>query len=1067
MRRHFSKSALSVAATQALLLCSGPAMAQSAASVPGAAASGPAASASAPAASASAPAASAPAPAQADQQSQSVVVTGQRAALQSAQAIKRNAEQIVDAVVAEEAGKLPDKSITEVLQRVVGVTMDRNKSPGDPEHFSVEGSGVQVRGLSWGSSTLNGRESFSAGFPGRSLSWSDVPPELMAAVLVYKNPSSELIEGGISGQVDLRTAMPFDYKETKFSISANDNYNVMGSKNSPGVSGIFSKRWSNGAGEWGALVDLSFNQTNTHNDTVELDAYFPRSDLVPGKTVWIPQSASWRTNTSQGNRAGVYAALQWKNDNKESSLTIFDSFYKDTSTEHALHANGINPYLIQVDPTTAVYNGNVLVSGSYTLPMGQLGSNNFAAGGLGYDTDSGRSVSHAQTRDIAWNFKWDVNDRVSLQNDLQWVHATDDSFSDYVALGTFIPVLNLRTSSSGGPPALTFSPSTAAFLQDPANYYLDNAMPMQSKATGNMVAWKGDAQFKINGDVLRDFRFGVRLTDRSAKYMTPSGTGWYSWSDPWNVRQTQIPGTLPNSSDQPSWGTFANFGYLKPGSPYAALVPTQVQTFTNYFNGKIALPPGLVFPSMSLPQGYPSSFVPLMAIPVQECLDGNAQFGTTTNCQNAAGTWTPFTYDNNPANTSRTDEQTQALYGTLRFAEDGWRFPVEGNAGLRVVRTRTISHAYTVFTPGSNPPPEVPAFGAINAPHDSTTIYTDFLPSLNLKTDLTSKLQGRFAVSKGIYRPDFGQLQGYETLAQTVTQTSSGAITDISYTGNAKGNPRLKPIRSNNFDVTLEWNPTWGQSLTGAVFYKQLRDIILPGAHVESYADLAGNKQDFVITAPDNLAKGSVAGFEVGGMTYLDKFAALDRILPDWAKGFGVSANYTFIDSHQQLYHPFNLQYCPASSAFNNSNLNIYGCDTNGLPFKSLPIQYLSKNAVNFALLYDHGPLSARLAYNWRSRYLQGVNNNSTSGTNGTSADPSQHGAQNVGWGLPVWLEGLGQWDAGIDYKLQGDRWLVSLSVTNLTNTMGRQTQEQTPGYMGRAWYEYGRSFRLSTRYNF
>ena len=75
-------------------------------------------------------------------ETQTIVVKGQRAALQSAQKIKQNAEEIVDSVVAEEAGKLPDKSITEVLQRVPGVTIDRNRSRGDPEHFSVEGSGI-------------------------------------------------------------------------------------------------------------------------------------------------------------------------------------------------------------------------------------------------------------------------------------------------------------------------------------------------------------------------------------------------------------------------------------------------------------------------------------------------------------------------------------------------------------------------------------------------------------------------------------------------------------------------------------------------------------------------------------------------------------------------------------------------------------------------------------------------------------------------------------------------------------------------------------------------------------
>src|SRR5438876_4184859 len=116
--------------------------------------------------------------------SSTIVISGQRQALQSAQKLKQDAEEIVDSVVAEEAGKLPDKSITEVLQRVVGVTMQRLRSTNnDPKHFS-EGSDdrIQVRGLSWGSSTLNGREIFSAGWPGRDLSWSAVPSELMQAV---------------------------------------------------------------------------------------------------------------------------------------------------------------------------------------------------------------------------------------------------------------------------------------------------------------------------------------------------------------------------------------------------------------------------------------------------------------------------------------------------------------------------------------------------------------------------------------------------------------------------------------------------------------------------------------------------------------------------------------------------------------------------------------------------------------------------------------------------------------------------------------------------------------------
>jgi iron complex outermembrane receptor protein len=89
-----------------------------------------------------------------------VVVSGQRAALQSAQKLKQNADEVVDSIVAEDIGKLPDRSVTEVLQRIAGVTIDRNMA-GDPNRQSVEGSGVSVRGLTYVRSEINGRDAFS------------------------------------------------------------------------------------------------------------------------------------------------------------------------------------------------------------------------------------------------------------------------------------------------------------------------------------------------------------------------------------------------------------------------------------------------------------------------------------------------------------------------------------------------------------------------------------------------------------------------------------------------------------------------------------------------------------------------------------------------------------------------------------------------------------------------------------------------------------------------------------------------------------------------------------------
>jgi TonB-dependent receptor len=149
----------------------------------------------------------------------------------------------VDSVVADDAGKLPDNSITEVLQRVPGVTIVRFAAINDPDHYSVEGSGIQIRGLSGVASRLNGREIFSAN-GGRSLLWGDVTPELMQAVDVYKSSSADQIEGGTGGSVDLRTKLPFDFKKgLHFAGSGDLSFGDLARKTDYSVSGMVSGKW--------------------------------------------------------------------------------------------------------------------------------------------------------------------------------------------------------------------------------------------------------------------------------------------------------------------------------------------------------------------------------------------------------------------------------------------------------------------------------------------------------------------------------------------------------------------------------------------------------------------------------------------------------------------------------------------------------------------------------------------------------------------------------------------------------------------------------------------------------
>jgi TonB-dependent receptor len=979
-------------------------------------------SAPAPAAAAS----SAPAPAasaSAAQEVTQVVVTGQRAALQSAQKIKQDSDEIVDSIVAEDIGKLPDRSVTEVLQRIVGVSIGHLISNNDPEHYSVEGSGVNIRGLTYVRAELNGRDAFSAN-GGRSLNFEDVTPELMAGVDVYKNPSAEQIEGGIGGLVNLRTAMPFDFTGQKVSISLSEGYSTLAGKKSPKVSGLYSNRWDLGsAGQFGALIDLAHSESNTRTDAFQVDPYF--NVQSNGQSVWVPESASWRRVDFNNKRNGIYAALQWKKDTVSSSLTYFKSRYDQEWDENAIFTQASTPYNLTVDPGAKFSSSGVFQSGTLR---------DDADGGLNFGADTRVAKRKSDTQDISWNVNWRASDRWNFNADLQLIKATTNDFDSTVATG--VQMAKESLDLSGGMPRINFDSSDLAALANPSNYYWAFTQEHFDKGIGTEKALKLDARYNFNDPVLSDLRFGIRLTDRDAT--TQNSNPSYHWAA---ITQTW----------QRGWD-ITGLAYL---SDPRFSGNTHTVNFSNFMNGKVSVP-SLIMPDTSVAAGYPNSYQTLHDYTNDLCVSGNT-----------CGAWSPAAYGaNDPAGTNTQVEHTQTAYSQLRFGFDDWKIPVDGNVGMRLVRTESEAHGYTVYTPPSGlatnltgvPIPTIAAF-AVNQDYKNT--YNDFLPSLNLRAKATDELQFRFALGRAITRPDFSQLQAYTALTTTPTYAAGSNNTDVvsvSNTGTGSGNPNLRPIRSNQADVTAEWYFAKSSSLTFAAFDKELKDVIINQTYVTPVKDDSGNTVNFVTTAPVNGAKGYARGFEVAYQQYFDK-------LPGFLSGFGVQANYTFVNTHTSLYNPVTAAFCGGTSGgADNLNLNLNGCDTNGQSFGNLPLQGVSRNSFNFALLYDQGPISARVAYNWRSKYLQGVNVNGTQGTDGT--DPANPTVHNLAWGLPTWADSYGEVDAGIFWKFD-DHLTVGLEGTNLTDSTYKQLMQQHIGMMGRAWFTSGPSYNLQLRYTF
>ncbi|HET9642683.1 MAG TPA: TonB-dependent receptor, partial [Burkholderiaceae bacterium] len=203
-------------------------------------------------------------------------------------------------------------------------------------------------------------------------------------------------------------------------------------------------------------------------------------------------------------------------------------------------------------------------------------------------------------------------------------------------------------------------------------------------------------------------------------------------------------------------------------------------------------------------------------------------------------------------------------------------------------------------------------------------------------------------------------------------------------------------------------------------------------------------------------------GAELAFLTYFDR-------LPGWLSGFGIQANYTYIDSKQSLYSPVNGQWCTPSSGINSQLMHdLNGCDVNGRAIGgNLPLTGLSRNAYNVALLYDRGPISARLAYTWRSRYLQAVSAYGTNGNNGRDynpASPTYGQAFAANFALPTWGGSYGQLDMGMQYKITDNLTLAFLGQ-NLTDAIYKQYMQQTIGMMQREGFSTGRRYVLQMRY--
>ena len=1078
-----------------------------------------------------------------DAKGQSIVVTGVRAALQSARARKKNADTVMDSITATDIGAFPDKSVAEALQRVPGITVSRFAISTDTAHFTTEPSGVLVRGLPQVRSEFNGRDTFSAN-GGRALSWDDVPVELLGGVDVYKNQTADLIEGGIAGSVDLRTRVPFDASGQVIEVGVKANHGDIGKEVTPDANAYYSNRWQTGVGEFGLMADVAYSEVKTGSEGLQsYRAGIFEGGMIPGSAnvtsafgkgaVVIPSSLSFLDDRFDRKRNGVAAAAQWKsNDHKWlATAQYIRSVYNNTMEEHGIGTTlfgfpGGSPATFRFQPGAS----GIPIPGGST-PDFTFDSRGFANGGTfaqnggwwgnpfsdnGGDASMARNSSGAamihscyswagqdstycpggynaygdsfgtnsriqqnrdMTQEAALNVKWDPSGVLHFNLDGQYV----DSHTTFYDAGMgFSSFADPELSGLGTDPRIvSLQPPTNIFLSpgglsNPDNYTIGNLADQIQNSKGHELALRADGQWDAPGGSWIDtLKFGARYSDREQLVRNSD----YSWN---NIGNTWTNGCqyIYYNLDSPP-GTCTEGGQVTTFNGYPGGFYT-VQPFGEpYFGGTIGSFPFVPFNFLNA-HGLNRFEKELIGIGTYEpACNRHGQPGT--NEQASPDLPNSCFSAHEIANIS---EKTKAAYLMVKFGGNDnihlGNVKVSGNVGVRYVETDDKSSGYNVYptitvdpttacpstplvpggltgnatlppAPPTGQPAQVPynsicylspqdvafANGASSAIASNTT-HRDLLPSANLRFDFSPKWLVRLAASKAMSRPDIGLLKNYLGVSQTLASSdpkdplwvkdSQGNIIgeNPKYYGTAT-NPTLKPETAWQYDVSLE--NYFGNSgmFSLDLFYKTFQNYIQSGLFFTNVTN-NGVTRLVQVSGPANGQGAKIYGLEVAYNRFFD-------FLPRPLDGFGIQTNFTYLKN----------------KSVPNSNLQTFFPTPGGVNVPTLnpgSLEGLSKYSFNVVGLYEkpNFPLSFRLAYNWRSRYLI------------TASDCCV--------GLPVWNAAAGYLDGSIRYSIN-KHFELSLEASNILNTQTVTLQQLTDNTSpeGKIILVRNSSFRQDRRY--
>ena len=449
-----------------------------------------------------------------------VVVTGIRRGIEDAISVKQNSTSIVEAISAEDIGKLPDVSIAESIARLPGLAAQR---------VAGRAQVISVRGLSPDFSTtlLNGREQVSTG-DNRSVEFDQYPSELLSGVTVYKTPDAGLVGQGLSGTLDMQTVRPLSFSNRTFAANVRGEKNSLGSiANAKSTGNRFSVSYIDQFADRTVGIALGFSHLESPILENQVGLYEPwkkdsRSGVPAGTFIMDGIKSLARSGTNK--RDGFMGVLEIR-PSKEwtSTVDVYSSKFNREETANQFEVNlgdyngGFSPGLRYT--STTINGNNVLTggvaSGLYPLVRGIYSKREDKLNAFGWNN---------KVQLNGWSLLADVNyskakrDELSLENNLQLARFSSTSAP--------LDTLALNWSTGGFPtirPGMNYSDATKLFVD---NTIYGSGYGKTPRVEDELKGFKLAATVPMPGgieNIFSDFDVGLNYAERTKKKRQPEG----------------------------------------------------------------------------------------------------------------------------------------------------------------------------------------------------------------------------------------------------------------------------------------------------------------------------------------------------------------------------------------------------------------------------------------------------------------------------------------------------------------------------------------------------------------